>query len=183
MKYSLISLIALYLSATVNAQTSEPEQKRTAPKAAKLVKFYDAEAIKKWAICSWSKAPVTTQNYMNHISNMNRVEDTRKIPFASPEENFNARLNSVCGELITRREKNAIGFGIKKVKQRILLENKPDQPGLKDQKIKTYICSLKLAGKYVYTEMELDKPTENVQSPDGSFECYKVEADGSLTDA
>ncbi|APG62592.1 hypothetical protein LPB140_07130 [Sphingorhabdus lutea] len=186
MKLAFCLIASLLCSTAAIAQEKPAQEKpsdRPIPEGAVVIKFFDAEKIQLWAQCSWEKMPVTSPNLFDIHFNSKKVEDLREIPFASPIENLNTRLNAVCGELLDDRDRNSPTHNVQSAKIFALKKFRPEQPKQKDQKIQSYICAHKISGQYVITERDLKKPKPQDAIPFAKAYCFKIEADGSLTDA
>ncbi len=148
-----------------------------------VLKLFDKGAIDNWAQCSWEQMPVTAEALVSLGGSSTGIPKSDDIPFASREENLNARLNSVCGYLLSPSDLNAIGFGPPQAKKRALKEKRPETPGTEDKKISLFICAHKLSGRYVMTERGLPKPKPKRELSGASVDCFKLESDGSLSRA
>ena len=181
MKFSV--KLAFFSLVIFTSSISAVAQQRDIPEGAAVIKLFDKDGIDKWASCSWNKMPVTAQNLIDHQSYERKIEDLRKIPFSSPDENLNARLNAVCGKFMAPSDRNSVSFGVQRAKKIALNENRPEQPGTNDQKIKLYVCAHKILGRYAITERNLEKPKAKRKLAGSITDCFKIESDGSLSDA
>ena len=152
-------------------------------KGSTVIKLFDREMIDKWAQCSWTKLPVTAQNLVDLSSGAKRVASGPTIPFADPERNLLTRLNVACGSLLRPEDRDSISFGTIRAKKLAIAERRPAQPGLKDEKTNVFVCTHSASGRIAFTELELPKPKPKRQMSGTIVNCYRIESDGSLSNA
>ena len=171
-------LAAIIISAVIAVGISVSAQAQPA-----VLKLFDKDAINNWAQCGWEQMPATTEALVNLSGSLTGIPKSEDIPFAGREENLTARLNFVCGHLLSSSDLNSVGFGVPQAKKRALKENRPEAPGTEDKKIALFVCAHKLSGRYVMTERSLPKPKPKKELAGASVDCFKLESDGSLSRA
>ncbi|MEM6476707.1 MAG: hypothetical protein AAF687_11120 [Pseudomonadota bacterium] len=184
MKPTFITFVsgALIACCAVSSNAQDVPTSNSETKNKITIKMYDSDAIEAWANCAWTKLPETSANLLAFMDGRASIPANNGIPFANGKDALALRINAVCGADMPRGHRNPIGM-IKIARDRIFRSSVPENPGTKDQKVKAYLCAHKRAGKYVMTETDLVKPKPKRRMPGLEADCFRINADGTLSDA
>tara|TARA_B100000678_G_C17956125_1_gene401196 strand:+ start:84 stop:620 length:537 start_codon:yes stop_codon:yes gene_type:complete len=175
-----LGIILVSLAGLGSAQ--DAQETTVMPSRSVSIPMYDAAGMKAWASCAWEKLPVSAANLVAYQSFEKDAPKNDGIPFANGEETLNYRINAACGEHLSAGDRNAISPMVKRAKQRILTDARPAQIAATDADVESFVCSLKVDGRYVRTEFELDTPSPR-RLPAKQADCFLINSDGSLQDA
>ena len=178
----MIGVGAILMSLAGLGSAQDAQETTVTPSRSVVIPLYDANGMEAWATCAWEKLPVSAANLVAYQSFEKEAPKNDGIPFANGEETLNYRINAACGEHLSPRDRSAISPMVKRAKQRILTNARPAQLAMTDAEVASFVCALRVDGRYVRTEFELDTPSPR-RLPAKQADCFLINSDGSLQDA